>query len=559
MKLKNDEKISLKVFDVDNEIFQGYAELKLVYGRTPVIEYSDINVQGHNQLFAETTPKVTKLKYFLSDIKDGLFSDTCDYVFYGKADKDNLRKVHFAIPELSPYFIDELNYKLDKDGDLSGNLQIVPLESNITVDGCPIKITINQGYSLKRFESNDGFGFTNIIFVSFELNHPTSFEAIKKLMYQTTNLFTWITGYPATVDEIEVSDGDKSAYLYIPSVKTFSVYDTSNRNSFLCSDVLRNNFDNICQYYFSDNKSIFTDIWSRTIPLFYFTGVLEYELMLYASVLDKYFSFQVNSIPLDEIKPNQKYEDFIGKLEQHLQDDIKLQDMVTNAGMNTTGGFSRIRDVFPNTSLDTFNRKAKAYLKYIGNFCTEVFINNNQLYEIKQVRDRAAHGEEETFSTDKVFELLWRLKMLSMYLIYKDIGINDQAFLDMLDRTFHPIKLNCDIDEYKLKSKVGSVTSISLIKKNLADYECQQCHIRVFFKRGETWTYDVQLSKSSSDYFYSPTQLGKNKEFSSYHEFVQNQLDLNGKNYKARFCGNAYLVTKKPIRLHSVIIIEKTK
>ena len=98
-----------------------------------------------------------------------------------------------------------------------------------------------------------------------------------------------------------------------------------------------------------------------------------------------------------------------------------------------------------------------------------------------------------------------------MYLIYRDIGINDQTFLEMLDRSFHPIKLNCDIDEYKLKSKVGSVTSISLNKKNLADYECQQFHIRVFFKRGETWTYDVQLSKSSSNYFYSPAQLGKNK------------------------------------------------
>ena len=553
MKLKDDKKILLKLLDVENEKFQGYGELQLVYGRIPVIEYKDSKPQGQNQLVAETTSPGTVQKYFLAEIESGLFNDICNYVFFGNADKANLLKVHFTIPELAPYFINELNYRLDKDGNLSGNLTIPSLESNILIDDSPIKITIHQGYNLKKFDSNNGFGFTNIIYVSFELSNPISFEEIKKLMYQTTSLFTWIT-----VDEIEVSDGENVGCLYIPSVKNTATYDTSNENSFMDSCTLRNNFDDICRHYFVKNKSMFVDIWSRTIPLFYFTGVLEYELMLYASVLDKYFSYQVNMLSLDVTNPIGKYEEFIAKLEQHLHDDIELQDMIANAGVKTSGDCFRVKEMFPNTILTTFHKKAKAYLGHIGNFCTEVFINYDQLHKIKQIRDRAAHGEIEKCSTDEVVELLWRVKILSMYLIYRDLGINDEIFLKMLYRTFHPIKLNCAIDDYKLEIKLGCATSITLSSRHFSDYESQTSHIRVFWKRGEQWTYDAEMSKSSSDYFFSVENFGKDKEFRSYNEFVQNQLAPKDKNFKVKFCGNAYLVNKTTlIRMHSAVIIEK--
>ncbi len=57
------------------------------------------------------------------------------------------------------------------------------------------------------------------MYFSFESDTALSFQDIENLMYESISLLTWVTGYPISPDSIEVSDGDKYAYLYLPVVK----------------------------------------------------------------------------------------------------------------------------------------------------------------------------------------------------------------------------------------------------------------------------------------------------------------------------------------------------
>ncbi|TON61670.1 hypothetical protein CGH53_25215, partial [Vibrio parahaemolyticus] len=79
-------------------------------------------------------------------------------------------------------------------------------------------------------------------------------------------------------------------------------------------DQLRDSFQAICQSYFVDNTFIFDQIWSKTIPLFSIKNVLEYELMLYASILDKYFSYKVDQLGLDNVMLENDHAKFISRV-----------------------------------------------------------------------------------------------------------------------------------------------------------------------------------------------------------------------------------------------------
>ena len=216
--LNENKDLQVKVIYPNNE--SEYANIRLKYGSAPQIllrgdlQDKEIIVQAINDNRYDT--------YYISDMHTHNFftPSIFRYLYMGKADKDNLKTVYFTIPELASYFHRELNYEIDHDVNITGNLKIEPLEAKLENIGLCIKI--HQGYSLKSNEDHTGFTFKNIIFFSFESETALSFNDIENLMYKAIRLLTWIIGYPVSVDSINVSDGENSGYLYLPMVKKLS-------------------------------------------------------------------------------------------------------------------------------------------------------------------------------------------------------------------------------------------------------------------------------------------------------------------------------------------------
>lgn len=544
IKLTENKKIPVKVKSLKGDFFN--TDISLEHGKTPSIQ---LMLEGEKDLTVHPFKDDHRGEYYISDFYDNSqFNHAVfKYLFFGKANKDQIRKVYFTIPELSAYFQNEINYDLDKEVNISGKLKIDSLEARI--DSLGLSIKIHQGYILKHHEDHSGFSFQNIMYFSFESDTPLSFQEIEKLMYKSIGLLTWITGYPISPDSIEVSDGDKKAYLYLPLVKKIRKYDVSFPNSFMHINFFREYFQTICSNYF-EKKEIFEDIWSRTLPLFDFTGVLEYEVMLYASILDRYFSYQISALNICE---DQNYDSYYSKIEKFLNnsDDFKALLEGTNLIQNL-----EIKNLFPQAENRTLIQKQKAYFRHIGDDKLKIFIKKGDFFNIKSIRDRAAHGSKELLDTDTVYKYLWKVKILTMYFIYMDLGIKETDFLKIVANTFHPIARNCEIDKYLLDLATDRTILIKLEQSEKAKLETYNTKINVFNKKEDSYFFHSEFSHMASNYFSEDviTEIDPSKIY-SHEKYIQSLINQETTDLKTKYYSKAYLYGKKGNKLINNVII----
>lgn len=539
-----------------------YCKLKVKYGKIPslyhVSKYSYFHKNNEDFIQVEAFTEQRASNYILSGAIDSgaNSSKLFRYVYSGQAETTKLKKVYFTFPELASYFNNEISRNIKQNGELSGNVTIEPMNATVLKDGQAIKIGLNQYYQLSDTSNNDGFKFTSSMVLVFEFEKAITFNEIEKYLYKSKNFFTWITGFPIKVSKIEVSDGESSGSLYIPTVKDVSEHDLSYPNSFMLADRLREHFVEICESYFVKNTFEFENIWSRTIPLYSFNGVLEYETMLYTAILDKYCSHKVANLDFDTKLDDEEYNEITSKLASLISCDIDMTKTFSKNILADLSSVKILREVLPNRSAATFKQKIKTYLNHIGNYVTEVFLLNNDLQLIKDVRDRAAHGEVEQFSTDQVSKIYWKLRMLVIYLIYRDLGVSDNDFLKIISFTFHPLALNCDTDKFKLDTKLKQAVALPVSASVFSELSTNLRMDLVLTRNINLYEVHNEYTAKLSNYFR--LEAITDRKITSLDEYVQTLLD--NPQLKAKFIGNAYITHKrKSHKLHSVILVDTPK
>lgn len=545
IKLTENQKISVKVKSSKGDFFN--TDISLEYGRPPSIQ---LKLEGEKELAAHPYRDDHRGDYYMSDFYDHSFINHAlfKYLFFGKANKDQIKKVYFTFPELSSYFHQELDYTLDNEINISGNLKIEPLEVRINNLGLSVKI--HQGYNLKSNDDHTGFSFKNIMYFSFESDTALSFQDIENLMYESISLLTWVTGYPISPDSIEVSDGDKYAYLYLPVVKKLKKYDVSFPKSFMNINFFREYFSTICISYF-EKKEIFKSIWSRTLPLFDFTGVLEYEVMLFASILDKYFSYQVDKFHKVTSKDYSKY---ISKVDQFFKENDAFKEILAGTDLADT---LEAKALFPKKKRLTFNEKKEIYFNHIGEERLKIFINNDDFKNIKAIRDRAAHGSPEKLDTDIVYKYLWKVKLLTMYFIYMDLGIKEDDFFKMISITFHPIALNCEKDKFSLDIATDKTILIELEQAEKEKLINLSTKVNVFYKKENSYFFNSEFSEMASNYFSEDviTEIDPSRIY-SHEKYIQSLLNQREIDLKTRYYQMIYLQeNNSKTMINNVIII----
>lgn len=544
IKLTENQKISVKVKSSKGEFFN--TDIILEYGRPPSIQ---LMLEGEKNLTAHPFKDDHHVYYYISDFYNNYSIDNAifKYLFYGKANKDQIKKVYFTVPELSSYFQQELNFNLDNEVNISGKLKIEPLEARI--DNLGLSVKIHQGYTLKHNDDHTGFSFQNIMYFSFESDTALSFQDIENLMYKSISLLTWITGYPISPDSIEVSDGDKNAYFYLPLVKKVKKYDVSFPKSFMHIKFFREYFQTICSNYL-EKKEIFEDIWSRTLPLFDFTGVLEYEVMLYASILDRYFSYQISKLNICE---DQNYDSYVSKVEEFLSNSDDFKTLLEGTDLIQK---LKVKNLFPKAEDRTFIQKQKAYFRHLGEDKLNIFIKKGDFFNIKSIRDRAAHGSKEKLDTDTVYKYLWKVKILTMYFIYIDLGIKEDDFFKMVSITFHPIAMNCEIDKYLLDIATDTTILIKLEQGEKEKLNKLNTKINVFNRQKDSYFFNSEFSQMASDYFSGDviTEIDLSR-FYSHEKYVQSLINQKDIDLKTKYYSKVYLQEKKGKKLINNVII----
>ncbi|MEI8655519.1 hypothetical protein [Vibrio sp. Hal054] len=531
-----------------------YGKLKINYGQLPklshVSKHSYFYENNEDTIEVEDFTEQLAPKYLLSGTinSSSHFSKLFRYVYSGKANRAKLKKVYFTFPELAAYFNNEISRNLEQNGNLSGNVTIVPLETTVFKDDQYVQIGLNQNYRLADTSTKDGFTFTSSMTLTLEFENSITFSEIEHYLYKSQNLFTWITGFPIKVSKIEVSDGENRGSLYIPTVKDTFEHDLSYPNSLMLSERLREHFPKICDSYFVKNAFEFENIWSRTIPLYNFNGVLEYETMLYAAILDKYCSHKVDQLNLDTTLDEDEYVELTDKVSALISGDTELVHSFSKGILADLSNVKVLREALPNRSAATFKQKVKKYISHIGKYVTEVFLSNDDLHLIKEVRDRAAHGEVEQFTTDEVNKIYWKLRMLVIYLIYRDLGVSDCEFLKIISFTLNPLALNCDIDKFKLDTKLDKAIALP-VSESVFNELSSKLPLELVLTRNEN-IYEIhkEYTAKLSDYF--SFKNSKDRKISNLDEYVQTLLD-NPK-LEAKYAGNAYVTYKKKATNYTV-------
>lgn len=547
IKLTENQTIAVRVKSPDGDFFN--TDITLEYGKPPSIQ---LMLEIENELTAHPYKDDYRGNhYIMSNFYDRSFINhaTFKYLFFGKANKDQIKEVNFAFPELSSYFQQELRYQLDREANITGKLKIEPLEARINSLGLSAKI--NQGYVLKRNDDNAGFLFQNTMHFSFESDTALSFSDIEKLMYKSIALITWVTGYSLSPDSITVSDGHETAYLYLPLVKKITKYDVSFSKCFMNLNFLRERFQTICNNYF-EKQEIFEDIWSRTLPLFEFRGVMEYEVMLYASVLDRYFTHQVSKL---ELFKDQNYDSYFSKVKDFLNNSEDFKAILEGSDLM---GELDVKGLFSNAGDKNFIQKQKAYFKHIQGDNLKIFIGKGDFYNIKDIRDRAAHGAKEGFETNDVYKYLCKVKLLTMYLIYDDLGIKEEDFFKIISKSYYPAVIGCELDRYLLDMATGQTILISLERREREKFDNLNTKVKVFQKKRNGYIFDSELSDAVSNYFSENEKIkfDPSTRIYSHKEYVQSLLSQRGSDLAVQYYHRIYLQEKSSKALiNSVVII----
>lgn len=538
-----------------------YAVLSLEKGHCPTLKRASM----FEPLFPQDTDEILvsdyisggQSSYYLSGRHGFSYdSELFNHVYVGAADRAQIKKVSFVMPQLSAYFNHEIKRKFEKGGDISAQTNIETLHAEL-VDSHHLKqVDIFQSKRLKDNDKGDGFIFINTLDITFTYDTPISMEEITNLMVKVTNLFTWLFGTPSYVTRIDLFDDESNkGYLYVPTRKIQDTGNVASPNQFMPADQLRVAFQKICQSYFVDNTFLFDSIWSKTIPLFYIKNVLEYELMLYASVLDKYFSYRVDLLGLSPTMPQNDYGDLILRITSLVKHDPLIVGAIDEDKIVDITNEATLKNIVPNRNATTLNNKAKSYLRYIGKTVSDVFINDKDFYQIKEIRDRAAHGEMETLSTQQVYLYLNKVKMLTMYLIYRDLGISDDSFLELLCMPYHEIKQSCRIDSFKRDVALNKANIMQVDEATFNFLKNERGIFNfVFYREQHTYHVDKELTRSLKAEFYGSSTTSDGR-YRSLEEFVQSRIVDNK---KASYVSESYIqFERQTYLLRGIVLIDK--
>lgn len=537
-----------------------YALLSLERGRLPKLKrtnrFGPFISQDADEIVVHDYVSGGESTYYLSGRHGFSYDDEFfDHIYTGSANRHKITQVSFIMPQLSAYFNHEIKRRFEEGGYMSAQTSVEPLNAKLVNSKSIKNVDIFQSKHLKDNDSGDGFVFTSTLDINFTYDTPVSMEEISKLMFKVTNLFTWLFGTPSYATRIDLFDEDSNkGYLYVPSHKIKETEKVSQPYPFMPADQLRTSFQAICQSYFADNTFVFDKIWSKTIPLFSIKNVLEYELMLYASILDKYFSYRVELHGLGDVMSQDDYVKLIARLKLLAENDPLIAAAIDEGTVVNITDEATLKRLIPNRNATTLNKKAKAYLRYIGKTVSDVFINDKDFYQIKEIRDRAAHGEMETLSMQQVYLYLNKVKMLTMYMIYRDLGISDDSFLELLCMPYHELKQGCRIDSFK-RDVALSKANIMQVDESTFDFLKNEQGIFsfVFFREQNTYHVDKKLTHHLKEAFFGD-HVTSNR-YRNLEEFVQSQVSDNR---NVAYISESYVKHgKQTYMLRGVVVIDK--
>lgn len=274
--------------------------------------------------------------------------------------------------------------------------------------------------------------------------------------------------------------GEYSNTLYLwGSIKDENGYNQLLPIYYSCNYILTNGLSNyregLMQYrYLIENKKFkpifsnyfsninFTKVWSRLFGILSYSGIWQYEILGYVSILNKYV--ESYSKGKGEVFPESSFkyikDGLVKKLEELLKD-IKKTDTNENISKTIKNSILKI----PNTDIVSFQDKFDLWFSKINNDIKQIINFTKADFKVlKEIRDAAAHGKNIDYGYDLtgIYKLNYKLTLLLYHLVYLDLGLSGSDFLQNLSLSIHSLIRNSDINQKHLDRVSGRIDFIKV-------------------------------------------------------------------------------------------------
>ncbi|MFV7708507.1 hypothetical protein [Shewanella algae] len=471
-----DIKVKLKIDCFDRDI---HGTLKLRDKKLPKLEFDSLSGIGIGAIHLTESEKnlitcQSEMNTYILLRNEILADDIWPrYLIHGNS-KEDIYGVEILISGLSEW-IDQETYFDISETEIKKDRPKPSFNEKIEINGERYQIRSNYNCLIEKKDNRDFLvsETTTVSLVNSE--RAIELEEAENLAYRVKSFFSLLLAAPLSIESAWLLNEDtkkkKPFYFSTPGdnpapyEKTIECLINPVR---ILKDIgWKSLFDN---YFSSEKKEVFENIWVRLPYLLSYPGTWDYEILGYVSTLDSYcneFSSK-NGKKLGKAQYKRLKQDLVSIVDKY---SVELGEDFKEVFNSFKTGISGMR----NTNMPTFREKYDFMIEKVDQDIRQIVaFSPTEFSVIKKIRDSAAHGlpieTRDGRDISYEFGLKDKLIVLLFYLVYRDFGISPVEYAKSLKYTFSKFVRNSGIDCTKRDKLAGTVPfwNVDEVSFNLA-------------------------------------------------------------------------------------------
>ncbi len=422
-----------------------------------------------------------------------------------------------------------------------------------------LEVSIFNKYLFDTEKNDRKFKIDEYPVIEYRTNDKFEFYDIVSFSHDLSMIFTYLTGYECYPMHIWVSDDNsyyRSLYKPVPTIRDINIV-TSHEFIFKFKDLCeKNDFSKIFTNYYSNERFIkFKKLYSRFYYLYSSQNEWEYELLGYLSVFEK------------SISNIQKYKYIDIEIKKNIIDTVK-NSLLTEFKKNRNIDYEPIEKsvlnykeklTYQKKHFLTFREKYLVWIENLDQTLNSIFSFDEREFKIiKKLRDDIAHSNSIDYSDydiSKIFEIIEKMKLILLYLIYTDLGFDLKRIISNLHSTMNPILRKSNIDKVALKRASGRIPFIKINNHDFKYFAEHNLMYLVVEKKTENTDINYLINKSFTENVNNSWINDDGKQFHNIRDFLKDLYKPN--NIEINF-SSGYVETKDGLLkdVHGLCIID---
>ncbi|MFT4929873.1 MAG: hypothetical protein ACI8WB_006008 [Phenylobacterium sp.] len=369
------------------------------------------------------------------------------YVVQG-SEAEQFKGVEVSLTGFSSWFDPNPHFAMT-DGEIKQTIPTQKIDETVVINGERYQVSSQFCSNISNIAKRDFLLLEYTTLKVVKIDGTITVAEAERLLQDIRRLFSLLLGQPLAIDYawlISQQNGARRAFYFSASGSRAEPFEEPHECLIHGASIFKNQlWANIFNHYYSlPTASHFEDIWSRLPMLFNFSGIWEYEILGYVSILDAWCIQTIHNKNSAKSggEGHNKDRDYIeAKLVTQVQEELLLvvDKHQKQLGPQYHDAMNRFRSRIKKRVNTGLNRNSSFKLKfdYLMSKVAQgvkdmIDFSTDEFAAIKKIRDFAAHAQsiDNKDKRDISFEygLKCKLQVLLYYFVYRDLGFSAKDY-----------------------------------------------------------------------------------------------------------------------------------